>query len=783
MFKHNLLVTYRNFTRHKSTFLINFIGLSCGLACVLVIFLWINDELGVDKYNANDNRLYQVMVNTKNENGIETNKNTPHILSEVLASEIPEVEYIATATPDLCFPAFTLSNNDKKVQGLGRFASKDFFKIFSYHLIEGNVSNVLSNKKGIVLSQSQALSLFGSISNVVGKTVGYKVVGIERQCVVTGIFKDMPVNSSEHFDFVLAFDDLKDIMQMGPNWGTELFSTYLTVKKGTNIERFNNQLTRYIRSKSKDTSRRVFLKRFSDNYLYGMYENGKEAGGRIEYVKLFGSIALFILIISCVNFMNLSTAKAATRIKEIGIKKAIGAKRKTLILQHLGESVLMAMLSVVVAIAIVFLLLPEFSALTQKDLHFHLTTSFCLVVVVITLFTGFLSGSYPALYLSGLKPALVLKGRFNNPVPEKIIRKALVVFQFSSSIILIVSVFVLYKQTDYIQNKNLGFDKHNVVYFESDPRVSEVYLNEIQKLPSIESSSSMIGHLIGDLYVGNGRIAWKGRIIPTRSFGVNYGLLETLGMKIKEGRSFSKGFRSDNTQIIINEAAVEAMRLKDPVGTIIKGEAYNTEIVGVVNNFHFQSLHEKIEPMKFYLTSDGKATIVVRIKPGKEKEALYNLESLYKKFNPSGIFNYRFLDRDYQALYTSERLVSVLSRYFAALSILISCLGLFGLAAFTAEMKIKEISIRKVMGSSVFGIVRLLSGEFVKMILLAICMALPLSYLITKDWLDDFAYHINLEWWYFAGTAIIAITIALLTVGFQSVKAAMVNPAKSLRSE
>ncbi|MDB5145372.1 MAG: hypothetical protein JWQ66_4085 [Mucilaginibacter sp.] len=784
MLKHNLLLFLRNIRKHKSTFVINLTGLSCGLACVLATYLWINDEWSFDKYHANDSRLYQVMDNVKSEHGIETNKNTPHILSEVLALEMPEVDCIVTATPDLCFPEFTLSANGKKIQGLGKYTSKDFFKLFSYHLIEGNVSSVLSDKKGMALSESQAKNLFGSAGNAIGKTVGYKVVGIERQCVVTGVFKDVPVNSSEHFDFVLSFDDLKGIMQMGPTWGTELFSTYLTVKKGTNIERFNNQLTRYIKGKSGDTSRTFFLKRFSDNYLYSKYQNGKEAGGRIDYIKLFALIAFFILVISSINFMNLSTAKAASRVKEIGIKKAIGANRKMLIAQYLGESVLTTLLSLVIAATVGYLLLPQFNELTQKNLHFHFSAGFCLVLLSITLFTGLLSGSYPALYLSGFKPALVLKGRFNNPVAEKITRKGLVVFQFSLSIIFIVSVIVLYKQIGYIANKNLGFDKNNVVYFECDPKTSEAYLNEIQKIPSVESASSMIGHLIGDLYVANGRIAWSGGVIPARSFGVNYGMLETLGMKMKEGRSFSRSFHSDSSQIsqiIINEAAADAMGLKNPVGTIIKGNNYNTEIVGVVKNFHFQSLHEKIEPMKFYLTPG--ATIVVKIKQGKEHEALNNLESLYKIFNPGGIFSYKFLDRDFAALYTSERLVSGLSGYFAALSILISCLGLFGLAAFTSEMRIKEIGIRKVLGSSVSGIVRLLSGEFMKMILIAICIALPLSYLIIKKWLEGFAYHINLEWWYFACAGMVTLGIALLTVGFQSVKAALANPVEALRAE
>ncbi|MBS1528138.1 MAG: ABC transporter permease [Bacteroidetes bacterium] len=784
MLKHNLILFYRNFKKHKTTFLINVAGLSGGLACVLVIYLWVTDELSFDKYHLNDKRLYQVMANNKTESGIETNGNTPHMLSEVLPSEMPEVEYIATATGDHFLPAFTLSVSNKKMQATGKFAGKDFFKIFSYHLVRGNASNVLLSKSAIVLSQTEANNLFGRTDNIIGRSIAYKVAGIDRQCLVTGVFKDVPVNSSEHFDFVLSYDDLKDMMQMGSNWGTDLAYTYLTVRKGTNIERFNAKLTRYIRSKSKDTNRSYFLKRFSDNYLYNKYENGKQAGGRIEYVKLFVLIALFILVISAINFMNLSTAKAASRLKEIGIKKAIGAARKALIVQYLGESVLMTSLSLMIAVGIVFLLLPQFNQLTQKGLHFHFSAGFCLFLGGITLFTGLLSGSYPALYLSGFKPAAVLKGRFNNPAAEKITRKGLVVFQFSLSIIFIVFVLVLYKQISYIENKNLGFNKNNIVYFESDPRDVNACLDEIQGLPSIERASSMIGHLIGDEYVGMGKITWNGQTIPARSFGVHYGLLETLGIKIKEGRYFSPGsVDSSNMQIILNEAAVKALGLKNPVGTIIRGKDYNTEIVGVVKDFHLQSFHEKIEPVQFRLDKGGAATIVARISAGKEKEALTELGVLYKKFNPGAVFNYKFLDEDYQALYVSERLVSSLSRYFAGLSLLISCLGLFGLAAFTAETRTKEIGIRKILGSGVLGIVRLLNSEFIKLILIAICLALPLSYLVANSWLDSFAYRINLEWWYFCGAGAVTIFIALCTVSFQSVKAALVNPAKSLRAE
>ncbi len=783
MIKHHLLIIYRNLKRHKSTFFINLIGLSCGLVCVLMIYLWVNDELSFDKYHENDGRLYQVMANSNSEKGIETGKETPHTLSEALALEMPEVEYVATASPNLFLPAFTLSSNDKRVKGVGKFASKDFFKIFSYHLIQGNGSNVLSNKKAIVLSQSQAQSLFGSTDNLIGKTITYDVAGIKRECVVTGMFKDVPVNSSEHFDFVLSFDDLKTIMQMEPTWSQEPFCTYLTVKKGTNIDRFNDKLTRYIQGKSKDKNRSFFLKRFSDNYLYSKYQNGKEAGGRIEYVKLFSLIALFILVISSINFMNLSTAQAARRAKEIGIKKIFGVVRKVLILQYLGESLLMSFLSLVAAVIVVILLLPQFNEITQKDLHFHFSIEICLAVLGIIIFTGLLSGSYPAFYLSGFKTAMILKGRLSNSRSEGFIRKGLVVFQFSLSFIFIVSVFVLHKQINYIQNKNLGFDKNNVVYFESEGKVSEAFLNEIQKLSSIEIASGMAGNLIGDEFGGKGGIDWNGKRISVHSFGVNFGLLETLGIKIKQGRSFSKSFGLNNNQIILNEAAVEAMGLKNPIGTVIKAPGNDVEIIGVVKNFHIQSLHEKIEPIKFRIENDGASTIVVKIKKGEEKVALVSLEGLYKKFNSGLTFHYKFLDQDYQALYSSERQVSVLSRYFTGLSLLISCLGLFGLAAFTAEISIKEIGVRKVLGASAGSVVLLLSKDFLKLVLIAVVIAFPLSWLAMNQWLKGFAYRtsIGINVFLIAGISIMLIT--LCTVSFQAIKAALANPVKSLRSE
>lgn len=786
MYKHNLLLIYRNLKRNKGTFFINLIGLSTGLAGVLLIYLWVSDELSFDKFHQKDSRLYQVMYNVKSEKGIETRRDTHHHLSEALAAEMPEVEYAASVTPDLFFPAFTLSANNRMIKGVGKFVGKDFLKIFSYKLFQGSESNALSNRGSIIISESQAQNLFGSTDKVVGKTIVYEIPGLKREGIVTGIFRDVPVNSSERFDFILPFDALKEVMGMKSGWGAEPFNTYLVLREGTDIDHFNHKLTEFVKTNSQVSDQSYFLKPFSDNYLYSKYENGKEAGGRIEYVTLFSLIALAILTISCINFINLSTATATRKAKEVGVKKAIGVGRRYLIFQYMGESLLMSLLSSILALLIVLLLLPQFNELTQKTLVLHFNTEVCLSVLGITLATGVLAGFYPALYLSRFKPAIVLRGKFHGFSREPWARRGLVVFQFVLSITLIVSVLILYKQISFVQHKNLGFNKNNVIHFELEGTVSqspEVFLHQIQQIPGIEMASSMVGNLIGNEFGARGSITLGNKSIAAHSFGVNYGMIETLGINIKEGESFSKTLRSTNSELIINEAAVEALGLKTPVGTVIREGNNTSEIIGVVKNFHFESLHRIVAPMKFRLEPSAATTIVARIKSGRERETINALESFCKDFNPGLTFNYKFLDQDYQALYASEKQVSILSRYFAFLAILISCLGLFGLAAFTSEKRLKEIGIRKVLGSSSFGIVRLLSGDFASIVFIAICVALPLSYLIARNWLNNFAYKINLEWWYFIGAGLLTMVIALLTVSFQSVKAAKSNPVKSLRTE
>ena len=533
----------------------------------------------------------------------------------------------------------------------------------------------------------------------------------------------------------------------------------------------------FLERKSKNTvNRTLFLKPYSDQYLYGTYENGK-AVGRIQYVRLFSIIAIFILLIACINFMNLTTAKASRRLKEIGIKKAVGAQRKTLVYQYVTESVLMAFVSLMIAIGLVEMLLPGFSEITGKQLTLVFSWDVVLAFATITFVTGLIAGSYPALYLSGFKPSQVLRGQINTSVAEQWARKGLVVFQFAMSVIFITSVVVVYKQIEFVQSKNLGYDKNNVVYFEVEGNATEhldAFIEEVKTLPGVENASSMLGTMVTERVEGGGMIG------DMDSRAVNYDLLELLNIEVKEGRTFSRNFASDQNKIILNEAAVETLETKN---SIIGSKVLGKEVIGIVKDFHYETLHEPVKPLFFRLEPKASTNILVKIKPGMEDMAIEELQKFYAARNHGYVFNYQFLDQQYQAQYTAEKRVSKLSQYAAALTIVISCLGLFGLAAFTAERRRKEIGIRKVLGSSELGIVSLLSNDFAKMVIVSILIALPVSYFLTSYWLNNFAYRIELKWWYFIGAGASALFIAWLTVAMQTIKAARINPVDSLRSE
>ncbi len=786
MYKHNLIIIYRSLKRFKSTFYINLIGLSTGLACALIIYLWVNDELSFDKFHTKDNRLFQVMERQEFADGIAIEDMTSGLVAETLVEQMPEVEY-ATAVTSIPFTLTT--DKGIKVKAPGQFVSNEFFNIFSFDLLQGDKNEVLKDKNSVAISEELALRLFNTTQHIIGKTLEWEW---DRKIKVTvsGVFKGVPHNSSEKFDFVFSFEKFKEIAPWVKDWGNDGTKAYLTLKKGTNAEEFNQKISGLLKSKTGATNRSVFIRPYSEGYLYGKYENGAQAGGRIEYVKLFSIVGLFILVIACINFMNLSTARASRRMKEVGIKKVVGARKVTLISQFLVESMMMAFLSLAIALVLVFLILPYTNQVTGKQLSLHFDTHLILTLITITLFTGILSGSYPAFYLSRFKPVSVLKGSLTNSLADILVRKGLVIIQFTISIILIVAVFVVYKQLEYVQTKNLGYNRDNILYFETEDNVrknQEAFLSEVKKIPGVKNASSIWGVLPDCDVCSTGDIFWEGRT-PEQSIAfemlkVNYGMIEMLDMKMKEGRTFSKNFSKDDSGIIFNEAAIEVMGLKNPVGKIVQQGDKKMEILAVAKDFHFQSLHEKVKPLFITLQPAETDIIMVKITAGKEKETITQLQKLHQKFNPGHPFDFKFLDEEYQSQYVAEQRVSVLSRYFAALAIIISCLGLFGLVAFTAERRLKEIGIRKVLGLSEFGIMRLLSNDFTKMVLLAILIALPLSYFIAKHWLNGFAYRIDLEWWSFVGAGLSALIIAWATVGMQALKVAKANPIKSLKIE
>jgi putative ABC transport system permease protein len=784
MFRHTLLLAYRSNRKYKSSFFINLVGLSTGLACSLLMYLWTTDELSYDKYHENGSRLYQVMANHHKPEGISTSNDTPGLLAEALEAEIAGVELTASTaggTPQ----QFTLAAGERRLKTAGQFGSKDFFKVFTYPVIEGNTN--LEDKNAIAIAESLAMRLFGTTEGILGKAIEWEIMGLRHQCFVSAIFKDVPENSSMHFDFVLSFNYFREDLVSYPGWGNNYATTYVVLEEGADADVFSKQIVDFIKGKQQDSNIKLFLQPYTDRYLFANFENGVSAGGRISYVRLFSIIAVFIVAIACINFMNLSTARASRRLKEVGIKKAIGAMRRELTFQYLGESILISFLSLLVALALVVLLLPQFNLITGKNLSFYPEWTVIMTVAAIALLTGILSGSYPALYLSSFSPAVVLKGRINTAISELWARKGLVVFQFMLSIILIVTVGVVYRQIEFVQTKNLGYDRDNIIYIEREGKVmenAETFISEVKNLPGITMAAPTSFQVAGQGYTYG--ISWEGNEkynIQFHELEAGYDAMEMLGIQVVSGRSFSRDFPTDSAGILFNETAIKMMGLSDPIGKKVNHYSGPRQIVGVIKDFQFESLYQPIKPICVLFNPKQTRFVMMKLESGKEKEAIAALQTFYPSFNPGYSLGYKFMDDDYQALYESEQRVAVLSRYFAGLAIIISCLGLFGLAAFTAERRQKEIGIRKILGSGEWRIIYLLSGDFTRMVIVAIVLALPVSYYLMNEWLKNFSEHISLSWWYFGSAALIALAIAWLTVGLQTIRAARVNPAQCLKTE
>jgi putative ABC transport system permease protein len=788
MFKNNLKIAWRNLFKDRQFTFLNLVGLSVGMASTILIWLWVHDELSFDKFSDKDNQLYQLMEHRQSSAGIGISDESSGILGETLAHEMPEIEFAAAVAPPEWFQKYTLTVANKNLKAVGQYVGKDYFQIFSFKIIEGNKDQLLTDKNTIVISEKLAKNLFNTTENILGKPVRFQH---ERDFYVSGVFEDLPVHSSQQFDFVLSFEYYKDIQPWVKTWNNTGPHNFILLKEGTDLEAFNKKISRVITRNGGDTSRTAFAMRFSDNYLHNTFSHGSRLGGKIEYVRLFSLIAIFILAIACINFMNLSTAKASGRLKEVGIKKVVGAGRRQLIFQFLGESVLLTLLAVLIAMAIVWLLLPQFNRLTGKQLSLSFNPQLVLGILGIALFTGFLSGSYPALYLSGFKPVTILKGKFISSFTEVWARKGLVIFQFTLTILLIVSVLVVYQQIELIQSTNPGYVKDNVIRFNAEGKLlnsEDLFVSGLKKIPGVVNASYTFHNMVGRNYGTNG-LDWEGKdnreSIYFEGVGAGFDFIETMGMQMAEGRSFSNSFGDENSKIIINESAVEAMRIKNPIGKNLNMFGRNLQIIGVVKDFHFESLHEKVKPLFISLESPGNPwhKIMVRIKAGQEKATIDRIQQFYESYNPGFPFDYSFLDDVYQKQYVTELRVGVLSRYFAGIAIIISCLGLFGLVAFTAQRRQREIGIRKIVGAPVSSIVLMLSKDFLKLIAIAIVLAFPLSWAAMNQWLNGFAYRIHMGVFVFATAGLTILLITLLTISFQAIKAAVTNPIKSLRSE
>jgi putative ABC transport system permease protein len=791
MFKNYFKTAWRNIIRNKAFSVINILGLALGLACSLLIFLWVQDEQSVDAFHKNSKELYQVYERWYFDGKVEASYPTQGLLAEELKKVIPEIQY-SSGFEYASAPGTqnTFEAGDKVMKMTGMFAGADLFRMFSFPLLEGKEETAIANPSSIAISHEMADNFFGSPANAIGKTIEFEN---KENLLVTAVFENIPANSSLKFDFLRSWTDFVKQNDWVHNWGNTDPQTFIQLRGDANPAKVEAKIKDFVykyQPKSDGLKTELALQPFSERYLYSNFKDGYIEGGRIEYVRLFSIIAIFILLIACINFMNLTTARSVRRAKEIGIRKVIGALRTSLISQFIGEAVLITFLSILIALVFVILILPSFNGLTGKQLSLPVSSlNFWAMIAGLILVTGFVAGSYPAFFMSSFRPVKVLKGSLKFNWSNLFFRKGLVVFQFTLSIILIIATMVIYKQMQYVQNKNLGYNRDNLLYIPVEGELInkyDVFKQEAVSNTSILDVSKMRN---SPTYIEHhtNSISWPGEDPDLHvSFAdgvVGYDFIKTMDLHLAAGRDFSKAF-NDSSSLLLNETAVEKIGLKNPIGKTITWGRHDETIIGVIKDFHFNSLHEAIEPLAIRLDENWSwGTILVRIKAGQTKQAIASLEKICTRLNPKFPFTYQFSDLEYAKLYTSEQVVSKLSDLFAFLAIFISCLGLFGLAMFTAEQRNKEIGIRKVLGASAKNIITLLSFNFLKPVAIAFLIAFPVAWLAMNDWLHDFAYRIHISWWVFGLAGFIALLIALLTVSFQAIKAAIANPVKSLRTE
>ena len=760
------------------------------MACSIIIMLWVADERNMDKFNKDTEQLFSIYERQYYDNKIDAFHSTPGVLGDQMKKDLPEVQYASGfAWQDLS----TFQFGDKIMKEKGNHAGPDFFKMFSYKLLKGTPENALKDPTDIAISRKMAKDFFGSPDEAMGKTLRY---ADSKDHKVTAVFEDLPSNSSDEFDYILPWEAFLTEQQWAREWGNNGPRTYIKLRADADPKAFEKKIVRYLDNYNKDQGKgfriELGIQRWDDMYLHNNFtKTGAISGGRIEYVKLFSIVAIFILVIACINFMNLTTARSVKRAKEIGIRKVVGAFRSALIRQFIGEAILLATIAIAIAMLLVALLLPAFNQLTSKQIQFPISNPvFWGGILLLTIITGCISGSYPALFLSSFNPIVVLKGVLKFSPSAAWLRKGLVVFQFVLSIVLIIGTIVVSRQINYIQTTNLGYDRENLIYIALEGDLTKQYLlfkQEALNMPGVKSVSR-ISQTPTQIENGTGGVEWEGKDPNSKPMftqaAIGYDFVRTMNVQMISGREFSKAFATDSVAYILNEEAVRKIGFKQPIGQPLTFWGRKGTVVGVMKDFHFNSLHVPVNSLVMRLgETNDYGSILVKTKSGETKQALAGLERLYKKLNPKFPFTYQFSDEEYSKLYKSEMMTGKLADCFAFLAIFISCLGLLGLAMFTAEQRTKEIGVRKVLGASIGSLFMLLSKEFLFFVTLALLIASPIAWFAMTKWLENYAYKTAITWWMFGMAGVAAIMIALLTVSFQAIKAALANPVKSLRTE
>ena len=781
MFENYLKIAMRNIKRHKGYSFINIVGLAIGMACCIMILFWVQDELGYNKFHEKAGSLY--LVRTHQHYGTETvqaNGSVP-ALGPALKAEYPEI--LNAARFQNGQGEALMQYGEKKFKEQIQLADPEIFELFTFPFVKGNPKDVYSDPYVMVLSDRMASKYFGS-ENPIGKSI---TLDNQYDFRIVGVMKDIPHNSTIRFDVWVPLELTRKLYRENyiDTWFNLAFRTYVQMADNVSIEEFNKKIFNRIRQSDPNTNSEPFLYPFNEIYL--------DLYGRMQQIRIFSLIALFILIIACINFMNLTTARSASRAKEVGLRKVVGAHRKQVMGQFFGESTLVTFLSLLLAFVLIWLFMPAFRLLTGKPIHISYFANAVLLVGIfgVALLTGLLSGSYPALYLSAFRPVSVLKGMTRRGIKGRFFRTGLVVIQFALSVLLIIGTTVIYSQVHYLKNKSLGFDKEHLLYIPVEGELSknhESMKHELLKNPGLQSVS-LTSHSPTGIYWNGQDWDWEGRdpnVNPLVTyFCVDPDFLKVFKMEMAQGESFRPGTSNSGFNVVINERFAEIMGLENVVGTRLSQEDVNMRIIGVVRDFHFKPVYRRIEPIMIVNNPDyiPFRYMFMRLKPGNIPETIAFLEKTYKKFNPAFPFEYHFLDEDYDRLYRSVEREMGIVRTFGILAIFISCLGLFGLAAFTAEQRTKEIGVRKVLGASIPRIILLLSREYAKWVLIANIIAWPVSYFVMRSWLQDFDYRISLSWHIFALSAVLSLLIAQLTVSFQAFKAARTNPVDCLRYE